>query len=187
MKVLLVSRHADGRLKIDGGVDSAVLRPGEPLFLEEPTDEWFSEIAPAVRIGRLGMNISPENAPAYIDAMSIVHLLTPTADADIPAFFCDRAISPGQWLMPPDYDSDIAVTAHVVPLPPAPPQSRDFETMIGLGDVPHIVSTLSQKLTFKTGDIIVFRDRGIAMGHPQIDTSLDAQLNGTTVLNIRLK
>lgn len=187
MKVLLVSRHADGRLKIDGGVDSAVLRPGEPLFLEEPVDEWFSELAPAVRIGRLGMNISPENAAAYIDAMSIVHLLTPAADTDIPAFFCDRSISPGQWLIPPDYDSDIAVTAHVLPLPPAPPQSRNFETMTSLGDVPCIVSMLSKKLTFKTGDIIVLRDRGISLGHPQIDTSLDAQLNGTTVISIRMK
>lgn len=133
------------------------------------------------------MNISERNAAAYVDAMTAVHLLTPAGETGMPPFFYDRAIAPGSWVVPAVLDADIVLTANTVALPPHEPEGKSYERVFNLGDIGGIVSHISQKLTFKTGDIIVLRSLGLALGHPQIDTSLQAGLNGATVLDIRLK
>ena len=42
----------DGAVKALGGADSAVLRPGEPVFVPEPVEDWCSFVALAIRISR---------------------------------------------------------------------------------------------------------------------------------------
>ncbi len=84
----------DGVIKALGGADSAVLRPGEPVFVPEPVEDWCSFVAPAIRISRLGMNIKPSFARQYYHELGAVHVLLPRRPGPIPPLFCDRAIAP---------------------------------------------------------------------------------------------
>ena len=112
MKVLCISANGK-RLKVDVGSDQAILRPGEPVFVPEPVEEWRSSVAPAVRISRLGTAIKASSARAYYDSIAPVHLLTPADNSvadGLPPFVLDRALSPGKWTAPLNSDGTYTLT-----------------------------------------------------------------------------
>ncbi len=192
MKVLCICNNG-GRREIAAGVDSAVLRPGEPVFADEPSELWTSSIAPAIRISRLGMSIRAARAREYYHELTLFHVLTPTsaeACEGLPPFILDRAFSPGKWVDISNIASDSKFTV-----------TADRESLDGKGerqtvrsdfsldtlDVDKIVALLSRHLTFKTGDLLIFTDHALGLGAPMLDSAVTAKLDQSEVLSIRIK
>lgn len=190
MKILCISTLPDGLCSVQPGADSAILREGEPVFVPDPVEGWDSCVAPAIRISRLGTAIKARRAAGYYDAVTLFHLLRP-ADASvasgIPPFVIDRVFAPGRW-MPVSGISGLDISLCRRHL-----KSDDILTeenaSLAFADlsVDDTISLLSEYMTFKTGDILVFTGRAVPVGTPVLDTELSASLNGTKVLEIRFK
>ena len=190
MKIFCISRSNNG-LRLTPGVDSAVLRPGEPVFVPEPFADWRSTVAPAVRLSRLGMNIREKSASAYYDSLAPFNILTPVAgspsDPGLPPYVLDRAFSPGQWLPVADL-AEITLSATLTPIgsdAPVMEQTRTF----AFADlqVDSTISQLSRYITFKTGDILVFTDFSLEPFQPVDNTTLEVTINSVSALSIRIK
>lgn len=196
MKIFCVTRRCDGRLEVYPGADSALLRPGEPVFIPEPFEGWRSRLVPVVRIDRLGMNIRRASAPSFYSEIAMFHLLVPADGfADIVAdglspYILDRAFSPGPWhpigTVAPD--GAFVVGATTVPIG-SDKALATAETRFCLSDldIDGVVTLLSKHVTFKTGDLLVFTDFSADLGAPAVDTSVSATLNGYPALSIRIK
>lgn len=76
--------------------DSVTHRNRQPLFL--PDGEWVCEIRPAVRIDRLGKEISARFARRYYDCFTAVNFLRPVSDAaGCISDAIDDAVVVGEW------------------------------------------------------------------------------------------
>lgn len=172
------------------GADSAVLRPGEPVFVPDPADAWHARIVPGVRVSRLGMYINSRNVFRHIDSYTAFHVLTPSAPiAGIPDGMIDRTFSPGTWL-PLEAGSvshmhTLAVSRGAIGGEPELVSAIDF-SIDGLG-VAYVVAELSKLCTFRTGDVILFADAAIDLGEPRLNTCVEAAIDTEKVLNIRIK
>lgn len=196
MKIFCLTRRSDGRLEVYPGADSAVLRPGEPVFIPEPFEGWRSQLVPVVRIDRLGMNIRPASAPSFYSEIAIFHLLVPaegfadTVADGLSPYILDRAFSPGTWhpigTVAPE--GAFVVSATSVPIG-SDKALATVETRFSLSDLDldGVVTLLSKHLTFKTGDLLVFTDFPADLGAPAVDSSISATLNGHPALSIRIK
>lgn len=176
----------DGAVKALGGADSAVLRPGEPVFVPDPVDNWCSFVAPAIRISRLGMNIKPSFARQYYKELAAVHVLLPRTPGPIPPLFCDRAIAPGKWLDISTIGAgnlDVCITDDSGNSPTCLSQRLNIDSLC-IDDAVHMVS---QYMTLKTGDMIIFGDSAIDVGTPRLDTELAANIANQPSLDIRFK
>ncbi|MDE6196363.1 MAG: hypothetical protein K2F91_00680 [Muribaculaceae bacterium] len=192
MKVLSIGTSPDGKTLVEAGVDSAVLRPGEPVFVPEPTSDWNSSAVPVVRIGRLGMSITEARARDYYHELTLFHMLTPVspdAAEGLPPFILDRALSPGRWLDISAAPSDRRFVLSATRSPIGGSDSDVLSAEASLADlgVDRVVALLSRHLTFKTGDLLVFRDCRLDFGSPQLDTEIKAAVDGEEVLDIRIK
>lgn len=191
MKALNISTGADGSLRVEAGVDSAVLRPGEPVFVPEG-GVWNSFIVPSVRIGRLGMCISAKAAPAYIDGWTLFHVLKPAEPiAGVPWTIIDRTFSPGAWqpFGPDEYDRTRQSTVVKCPISMRE-DSTTCETefsLAGMG-VNEAISRFSAYCTLRTGDVLLFHDYALALGEAEINTEIKATAaDGIELLKIRIK
>ena len=118
MKVFVLKGTCGGERKVSLGADSAVLRPGEPVFLPESGNAARLAVIPAVRIGRLGYCVR-SNFASYVDAATLFMYLQPD-DSDtpswLPPFIADRSFSPGKWTaLPPD--GNLRAQVQLSPLP----------------------------------------------------------------------
>lgn len=183
MKTILLYSDGDSYRAL-GGADSGVLRPGEPVFVPEPVETWRSQIAPAIRISRLGMNIKPTFARQYYCEATLVHLLLPAGNYPVPPLFVDRAIAPGRWI-------DLSKTADIS----AVVDDMADKEILSLGKAltfedlqsDRAVCFTSRYMTLKTGDIIVLGDYALDLGSPQLDTRLTARMGSEPVLDIKFK
>lgn len=169
------------------GADSAMLRPGEPVFVPDPVDDWRSAIVPAVRICHLGMNILPAMAPKYYDCMGLFHTLTPAEPSpDMPWGLIDRTFSPGIWQ--PTGASTLVIEVTRTPIGCEQP---DFTESISVGwdslKVDETLSRLSRYCTLRTGDVLLFADFRVALGAPVLNTTVQGSLNGAESIHIRIK
>lgn len=169
------------------GADSAVLRPGEPVFVPDPAGDWRSAIVPAVRICHLGMNILPAMAPKYYDSVGLFHTLTPAEPlSGIPWGLIDRTFSPGSWQPANAAKLEIAVSRTRIGA-----ESADFSASLSVDwdslDVDGTVARLSRYCTLRTGDVLLFADFAASIGSPVLDTTVQAWLNGTESIHIRIK
>lgn len=192
MKVLCIC-NSGGQRKIVAGVDSAVLRPGEPVFTDEPADMWISSVAPAVRISRLGMSIRESRAREYYHELTLFHVLTPTcpeACEGLPPYILDRAFSPGKWtdIASSPSDKELTLTARRQSIDGKGPQeTRIVRFSLDTLGVDSTIALLSRHLTFKTGDLLIFADHAVSLGAPVIDSAVTAELDNEEVLSIRIK
>lgn len=193
MKVLCLDRRSDGTFDVTAGVDSAVLRPGEPVFVPEPVSQWRSAIVPVIRISRLGMSIRESRARNYYHEAALFHMLTPAcpdACEGLPPYILDRAFSPGEWLDISDAASDavLSIGLEVAPIASgeSPVGACGSFSLESLG-ADAAVALLSRHLTFKTGDLLVFTGARIEAPAPRLDTCLTATLDGKPNLSIRIK
>ncbi len=174
------------------GADSALLRHGEPLFIDGAPEQWVSLIAPAVRIGRLGTHIPQKFADGYIDAHTLFHLRFPADDRQVDFALwgmSDRTFSPGEWL-PGNFSGHETVRILIEKLrsDATCPPDETYTDSIGLNPyhTATAVAMLSGYSTLKTGDVLVFAGQGLRKELRQ-DTQLNAWLSDTQVLNFRIK
>lgn len=185
MKVLTINNS--GKLSVSAGVDSAVLRSGEPVFVPDPVADWRSAIVPAVRICHLGMNIPPAMAPKYYDSVGLFHTLVPAVQSpEIPWGLIDRTFSPGSWQ--PVGATTLDIVAERTPIGVEMPdlvasQTVDWDSL----KIDETIAWLSRYSTLRTGDVLLFADSKIELGAPVLDTALRATLNGRESLHIRIK
>lgn len=190
MKILLVSTAPDGSRKVSGGADSALLRPGEPVFTDVPLEDWELKVAIAMRISRLGLHIPLRHAPRHYDAFGAVALRLLLSDDGVPALFHDRAVSPGAWIDAGAFaGGDLSLAAMRRPLPGRASEAVDVCTSISAATLQadDVVSWLSQTMTLKTGDIIIFADSALSLGAPLPDTAVTATVGGRESLSVRIK
>lgn len=189
MKILCLHTTPDGNLSVEPGADSAILRHGEPVFPDDRPDGWRSLIVPAIRISRLGTSIRRTRARNYYDSFTFFHVLWPAsgnmAAPGIPAAIADRTFSPGTWLPMPDQPVSASVAVR--------PLDRETSTLTEIAICPETLAAeaaiewLSQYMTFKTGDILLFFDRGTDIGQATPDTEITVRAGTDEVLRFRIK
>ena len=190
MKLLIVETASDGSLQAVPGADSAMLRPGEPVFVPDPAGAWRSRVMPAVRVSRLGMHINARNARLYFDAISAFHVMTPMNPMPgIPIGFIDRTFSPGSFLPAAPPQDAVERTLVVSRAPIGSPAADVLTTSFSVDSIgaAATLSEISQWCTLKTGDVLLFADAAIDLGTPVLDTAIEAKIDDTPVLNIRIK
>lgn len=180
MKILVI--HDKEMRKVSVGVDSAVLRATEPLFLDESKNSR-SLLAPAVRIGRLGFHIPESVAESYADATSVFHILK-EEDSSCPFGLADRTFFPGRW--EDGIKTSFNLRATIV-TDRQQTLMTEFQKKIDNLPVKEAVSKLSAWSTLKTGDVILFAAEAVDIGEPVIDTEVTAFIDGKTVLDLRIK
>lgn len=189
MKILCLHTNHDGTIRVDAGADSAILRPGEPVFPEDCAGGWISLIVPAVRISRLGTSIRANRANEYYDSFTFFHVLWPASGdfvaEGIPAAIADRTFSPGKWLPYPE--SKIMMNASVRPLASNEANAETMQLDPALMRTDSVISKLSEYMTFKTGDIILFFDHSHELGPSLLDTEIKVMANDNEVLGFRIK
>lgn len=193
MKIVVLSNSRDvvsgnAAPQIVLGADSALLRAGEPVFLADTHSNWTSQIAPAVRIGRLGTHIPEAVALSYVDGHTLFHLLVDnnaTARYNSLWGMTDRTFSPGQWL-PGAFERPLPVQASLSQL------RGEAKEITAEGETPDsrtvaaAISALSKWCTFKTGDVIIFADNPIALPASP-DSRIEAAIGNEQVLNLKIK
>ena len=191
MKIIVLSNAPElsggAKPELIAGADSAILRHGEPVFLDGNTSSAL--YAPAFRIGKLGTHIPGKVASRYIDAYTIFHMLVPSGHnfmADTIWPLCDRAFPPGAWLkgdIPEKIGIDISCNMlHSDEL--AYENTYDFENISG--HAVDAVAGLSKYFTFKTGDIII--DAGNPLKTtPVINTRTVVNIGSANVLDFKYK
>ena len=192
MKVFSIIPGQDGRLSVEAGVDSAVLRPGEPVFIPDPVDQWRTAVAPAIRISRLGTAIKAARARSYYSEIAAVHTLRPAPGSDaahgLPPAILDRAFSPGRWLpLPEDSSSELSLSVSRSAIGEADPEPTTVTFTLATLQVDQAIALLSEFITFKTGDILVFPSVAVSLGTPILDTHIAASVCGEPSLDIRIK
>ncbi len=193
MKILVLSNTsalADSVTlpEIQSGADSALLSPGQPLFLPDHLGQWRSQICPAIRICRLGMNIPEKSARAHYNAFTAVHILRPagTTPPDA-AIIMDRAFAHGEWLDEIPETITIETEAEPLPgfrgvLPPHVSASARTDSLM----IDRSIASISRFATLKTGDILIFADLTTCT-MPLIDTRMLITINGIQTLSLKIK
>lgn len=84
MKILLFNREiSDNLINPDNltlVADSALMHPGNPLFIPEFAPDYILDIMPAAIINRLGKTISRKFAPRYYSNITFLMRLVPVID-----------------------------------------------------------------------------------------------------------
>ena len=168
MKILCLRRSPDGSIRVEAGADSAILRHGEPVFPEERSGGWISMIVPAIRMSRLGTSIRKSRAAEYYDSFTFFHVLWPASGDSVAG-------------------SGIELKTSVRALGSETPRTDSIALDPASLDVDNVISVLSEYMTFKTGDIILFFDNGLILGPSEIDTEIKVWATDTEVLGFRIK
>lgn len=188
MKILVLTRRdilpQEGLPGVYPGTDSALLRTGEPLFFDGDSAAWRCVVAPAYRIGRLGLNIPLKAAAAHFDGVSLVHTLMP-AGSLYPAWaVADRTFSAGEWLDPTGVHDSFGAAIHKI-------DATDTEEIIAPfvhpAEAAAALSALSAHITFKTGDILVFAYAGTDLHTPLINNYICGTIDTRQVLRFKIK
>ncbi len=157
--------------------DSALLLQGRPLFMPEDGDGWQAQICMAVKIGRLGKNISEKFAPRYYDGLSCaMRLVLPSAPEMASVIDgMDSGIVHGEWLDASKAAGAMTVSVGAVEIRLAPQAP----------EIAKAISGISRYTTLKMGDIILLpaSDTMIPLEAPG---RLDMQIDGLTVLSQKL-
>ncbi|MDE6555833.1 MAG: hypothetical protein K2K55_02600 [Duncaniella sp.] len=149
MKIIrLTSSPADlpQRVAVALHADSSLLLPGHPFFMPEEEADWMAVPHLAVRICRLGKSISPRFADRYHDAMTVaLHITTTDAGADAALDslrdLADASVVLGKWgeQMPDSVEIG----------------GKTYDTTAAKSIVNPLITALSVRTTFKTGDILL--------------------------------
>lgn len=158
MKAIIYDREASKPLLMPPEVtvapDSAITPPGRPVFLPDFDSEWVAEFYLAIKVTRLGKDISEKFAPRYFDQATIAMRLVPITlssefrhavrPSGIVTMF-DNALTLGQWI-------DVAslagpITAKINDSEASIPDIHNAATLS--------ISSISRYCTLKTGDLVM--------------------------------
>lgn len=140
MKILIIDSYDTPRRGLRLVADSAWRPDRRPLFVPEGADSLSAQIRPAVRVSRLGKNISPDFASRYYDAWTLVSVQD---FGQAEALTADDSVVIGRW-QPLDLLPCSGTCCGV-------PASLD----IPASDLSGAIAELSRGMTFKTGDVLV--------------------------------
>lgn len=178
MKIIRIA-SLPPQLSADIHPDSAIILPGRPLFLPDFGNGWSASVHPAVRICRLGKNISRKFAPRYYDGLTLALRLIPSGNSsaldDGLLSGMDSSLVHGEWLPATLAAEPISAVTAVT------------ETEIGpLADViDSVIAAVSGYMTLKMGDIILLPPVGAPVPLSE-GSRLDASLAGTQVLDQKI-
>lgn len=162
--------------------DSSLHRTSQPFFVPSADGEWGASICPAVRITRLGMNISEKFAHRYYEAILPFAFFLPVSNLEIPAraderfFLRDSACCAGDICSAgaPDSIHTLSVNGESMDL--------RFDNL----NADSTISIISQGCTLKMGDIIAFGDYSIYTAVHE-DTHLTVLYDGAVALDVKIK
>lgn len=134
--------------------DSAITGPSRPVFIPDFDAQWVAEFYLALRISRLGKDISPKFAPRYFDRFTVAMRLVPVGilgdlrearrpESAVSMF--DNALTPGSWQEITENADTLTVSVNDV--------TATVESFGCLAA--EAVSAISRYATLKTGDIIM--------------------------------
>lgn len=183
MKAIRIFQDSKGnRPHIRLYADSAIGRDVMPLFIPDLPGDWIVRICVAVRVHRLGKNISPKFAMRYVDALSAVALLLPVTDASAwdecgVLAVLDSAVTTGSW-----YECNIAAITSI-----------DFDTGVEIRtfnsnelDIASAVSEVSRYATLRTGDVLILDFTGIDMPLTR-DSHIHTAIDHFQCLSLKVK
>lgn len=188
MKGMLFDRDAGSPLmpipEITLVPDSAITTQGRPVFLPEFDDKWIAEFYLAVRVSRLGKDISLKFSPRYFDRVTVAMRLVPVAlsaafrkearPAGVLSVF-DNALTLGLWLEAESLESPAKVTVN------------DAEVILpDVGQAAaEAVSAVSRYCTLKTGDLVM-PFRVLPASPVKIGTLVKVSLGSETVIDLKI-
>lgn len=171
--------------KIQLIVDSAIGRDVMPVFIPDIPVEWQMKVCVALRIERLGKNISEKFAMRYVDAVGLVGLLTPSETqaegreliASGAFSIMDSALTTGQWLSIEILDSEY-LHFNI--------GESEYQYSIQELRIPQCINLITRLSTIKTGDIIVLQSTAVDVPS-HINSRTECKIEGTTCLTLRIK
>ncbi len=153
MKIIALNRTGfdelpDELTAVDIIPDSAAVLKNRPVFVPDFGSGWVAVPMLALRIGRLGRDISQKFASRYVDGVTVALrlMLQPEIASRGLLSAMDSTLATGEWLSPDDVDAD-SVSAEIDGHVSAPFSIR-AETEI-------CVPLVSRFMTLKTGDIVL--------------------------------
>lgn len=178
MKIISVSRLTP-TIEIDIHPDSTLLLPGRPFFLPEDGETRVARVHLAVRISRLGKNISGKFAPRYYDGVTVGLRLTPAGE--IPDEMkgivsgMDSSTVAGEWLEPSSVRDAVEVRVGN--------ETVNVENV--LPEVDAAIHEISRYMTLKMGDVLLLPE---IMVTPELapSTRLTASLGTAEVLDLKI-
>lgn len=181
--------------------DSAIVRPGTPLFVPGFAENWTLRLAPAIVIGRLGKSIGSRFVSRYISAFRMAARLMPSARQSVAASSASSAQSTCGYAplsaLAATFDGALSLGPEV-PLPTGEalslhvshPSLRNGEETLTIDvdtlEINNSISHVSHYVMLKTGDIIIPCTLPVEVT-PQINTRLVVELNGIEVMNLKVK
>lgn len=164
--------------------DSALLRCNKPLFLDDAS-RWCIKVCPAVRISRLGFYIKEKFAARYYDSVSAVGVCIPDEwrarpwEAPEVMMARDNCLIEGSWLTLDERTAETRLDYG----------AKGLQGSVTLGElaVDKAIAELSRYMTLKTGDILVFADRGLDIAAAEAGGEIKTEINGTECLDFRIK
>lgn len=156
--------------------DTAQLLPGHPFFLPPHSPSFSARFAPALRISRLGKNISPRFSLRYVDAV-------------LPSL---RVIADGLPDALSGFDSSL-ITGNPLPLDFFPTHSlsingeKSFSVPLSKAYIEQVVSFISRYFLLRTGDLII---PGYAEGSDIpliIDHPVEISSSESTIMRVKIK
>lgn len=176
MKIIRVIA-LDPVLRLEFHPDSALVLQGRPLFMPEEGEGWQAQICLAVKISRLGKNISEKFAPRYYDGISFAMRLTLPSAPELASVIAgmDSGIVHGQWLDAAKASTPMAVTAGGAEIRLAPQAAV----------IDRAISMISCYTTLKIGDMILLpaADTMVPLAAPG---RFDITVDGVDILSQKL-
>ena len=162
--------------------DSAQQRNRQPWFVPDEGCKWVAVVCPAVRISRLGTHIAPKFAGRYYNEAAALCLFMPKdvscdpMTADERYFMMDSAYCVGDFR-----PAGSADTVHVISA-----DGREITFTMSDLDADRAVSGLSDFMTLKMGDLVIFGNRSMTVGLVE-NGRLDVALDGVLSVEWRIK
>lgn len=162
--------------------DSAIGRDVMPLFIPDIPGGWHARICVALRVCRLGKDISQKFAMRYVDAISLVALLLPDTDGiswdrSGALALLDSAVTTGRW-----HECDVASLSDIK----VEVDSEHRTIPAAALDIATRVREVSRMATLRIGDMLIIDSTGIDL--PLIpDTHIHAAIDGEPCLSLKVK
>lgn len=171
--------------------ETVLQKNGKPFFIPDYAEPCLMELHFAVRLCRLGRNISKRFAHRYYDAATVVpHFLSPA--------LLKRARDKGlPWSAATGFDASVPI-GNFLPLLPVEAQQQHFsltidgkEAMKGntadmLQGVDEIIAAVSRYYTLRRGDLLLTGTPAAPMP-VVLDRRVETFLNGEKVLSFNIK
>lgn len=168
------------------GVDSALHRPAEPLFLPDESHNCTILLVPTLRISRLGKCIPPAKAAEYYDAATVAAVFLTPASWGLQPLTADDTLTLGRWLPADSLPAEASAAVSALDgtlLQPA----QKWPTGLTAHAAATAVAHASRHMTLKNGDVILLARAAYRIAPPQCDTLIDADLGAENVLSLKLK